>query len=355
MAQVIRELAAAVVLFVLIEALIFRTGMYGSILAPASYAGQVQRLVSAERDRPPSGQREVLVLGDSRLAEGFSARLADTAVGADGFKFINAAISGSTLRTEFYLLRELDPTGRRYAAIVIPIDNYDDTAGAENLADRGLDLAFTPPLLRYADVLDFPWTFESAQNRLDALFGCVFKGLAFEADVQDLLAHPLRRIEDVRDYNLAGPAAGYAYAGHPGSLAGLSYDPAADTFSFPPELTQAQRDQLNGTLSARHFLPFPSTHYREQWLERTLNGYRQSGTQVFVIQMPRGPLVLPPLHAEALDTIAWLAQYPSVRIVPRNTFEYLEQPNLFFDALHLNTDGRAQFTTTLVTGLIHDL
>jgi hypothetical protein len=349
------ELVTAVFVFVLLEALIFRTGLYASILAPASYAGQLQRLVSAERDREPSGSREVLVLGDSRAAEGFSARVADAEVGGAGFKFINAAIPGSTLRTDYYLLRELDPTGDRYAAIVIPMDTYDDQAGAENLADRGLDLAFTPPLLRYSDLFDFPLTFESAQNRLDALFGCLLKGFAYAADIQDLVAHPLRRIEDVRDYRRAGAAATYNYAGHPGGLTGLTYDSASDSYVFPPELSAAQRTQLNEVVQARHFPPFPVTQYREQWLTRTLSRYSQSGTQFFFIQMPRGPVVPPPVHPESLETINWLGQHARVHILPRTMFEDLEQPDRFFDALHLNADGRAQFSVKLAHDLSQDL
>src|ERR1700687_3336732 len=115
------ELASALVIFLLLDAAIFHGGLYTTILAPQSYAGQVQLVVSAERERLIATQPQVLVLGDSRMAEGFSAKLADAAPDAR-FKYINASVPGSTLRAEYYLLRELDTDANRYASIVIPLD-----------------------------------------------------------------------------------------------------------------------------------------------------------------------------------------------------------------------------------------
>ena len=50
----------------------FHSGLYVSILAPSSYAGRVEKITQPEKERAPSGLKEVLVLGDSRIAEGFS-------------------------------------------------------------------------------------------------------------------------------------------------------------------------------------------------------------------------------------------------------------------------------------------
>jgi len=68
-----------------VDGVVFHTPLYTSILAPESYAGRVAALTRAEKDRVSSGLKEVLVLGDSRMAEGFSAAAADKVSFVDGF------------------------------------------------------------------------------------------------------------------------------------------------------------------------------------------------------------------------------------------------------------------------------
>ena len=68
-----RNLLLGIAAFVFVDGAIFHSGLYVSILAPNSYAGRVVRMTQAEKERASSGLKEVLVLGDSRIAEGFSA------------------------------------------------------------------------------------------------------------------------------------------------------------------------------------------------------------------------------------------------------------------------------------------
>src|SRR4029077_13121663 len=56
--------------FICVDGIIFHTGVYTSILAPESHAGRVALLTRAENERRASDLKEVLVLGDSRMAEG---------------------------------------------------------------------------------------------------------------------------------------------------------------------------------------------------------------------------------------------------------------------------------------------
>src|SRR5262245_38447748 len=71
-----RNLLLGAVAFVFLDCIIFHTQLYTSILAPDSYAGRLAPIIQAEKQRAPSGLREVLVLGDSRIAEGFSTAVA---------------------------------------------------------------------------------------------------------------------------------------------------------------------------------------------------------------------------------------------------------------------------------------
>lgn len=55
------------------------------------------------------------------MVERFSARVADERGAEDRIKFINLSVAGATPRVWYNLLRELDPAGDRYRAIVLPI------------------------------------------------------------------------------------------------------------------------------------------------------------------------------------------------------------------------------------------
>jgi len=62
----------------------------------------------------------VLVLGDSRIAEGFSATLANEIGSAAGLKFVSLAEPAASANTWYYMIREVDPTKQRYSAIIVP-------------------------------------------------------------------------------------------------------------------------------------------------------------------------------------------------------------------------------------------
>ena len=84
-----RNLLLGIAAFVCLDGAIFHTRLYTSILAPDSYAGRLAVITQTEKQRPASGLKEVLVLGDSRMAEGFSTTVADQLGSAAGFKFVN--------------------------------------------------------------------------------------------------------------------------------------------------------------------------------------------------------------------------------------------------------------------------
>src|SRR5205807_6649571 len=87
--HVARNLLLGVAVFISVDGLVFHTRLYTSILAPESYAGRMAALTRAEKDRVSAGRKEILVLGESRMAEGFSAAIADKLSSVDGFKLVN--------------------------------------------------------------------------------------------------------------------------------------------------------------------------------------------------------------------------------------------------------------------------
>ena len=115
-----RNVCLGVAAFICVDAMIFHSGLYVSMLAPASYAGRIAEITREEKERPPSALKEVLVLGDSRIAEGFSAALANELGSPAGLKFVSLAEPAASANTWYYMVREADPTTGRYWALVIP-------------------------------------------------------------------------------------------------------------------------------------------------------------------------------------------------------------------------------------------
>jgi hypothetical protein len=67
---------AALLLYLAVEGLLFHAGWYNQYLEPSSTAGQVEGHMSWLKRYPHGSTAEVMVIGDSRIAEGFSARAA---------------------------------------------------------------------------------------------------------------------------------------------------------------------------------------------------------------------------------------------------------------------------------------
>jgi len=149
-----RNLLLGIVAFICVDGAIFHTGLYVSILAPSSYAGRIARITRSEKERAPSRLKEVLVLGDSRIAEGFSTTLANELGSPAGIKFVSLAEPAASANTWYYMVRETDPTSRRYSAIVIPYG-----IGYEPNSADPLRISMTAPLLRYGDCFHFAFGF----------------------------------------------------------------------------------------------------------------------------------------------------------------------------------------------------
>jgi len=144
------------------------------------------------------------------------------------------------------------------------------------------------------------------------------------------------------------------YKGRDYDLVGTSYDPTTGQVTFAPKLSEAQRQAFRKSL----IQPSQSdTEYSLQlqrdWIPRILNRYSNSPTAIVLTPVPRGPFVELPAFSKAQRTIL-----PSVIIqrttfsLPEQTFDFLEKPEYYFDAFHLNAKGRQRFTEALVSELV---
>ncbi len=345
-----RNLLLGIAAFIFVDGAIFHSGLYVSILAPSSYAGRVERITRAEKERPPSGLKEILVLGDSRIAEGFSATLANELGFDGGLTFVSLAEPAASANTWYYMIREVDPTKQRYAAIVIPYGlGYEP-----NNADP-LRISMTAPLLQYGDGFHFASGFQRWSGRFRAFIASILRGSAYQDDVVDLLAHPIARITNVRQANTTHSRS--EYRGRDYDLVGTSYDASTGQVTFAPKLTETQR------LAFQKSLIQPSqsdTEYslklQRDWIPRIMNRYTNSPTAIVLTPLPRGPFLELGGFSKGYESVlpGAITEKTSFSL-PGHTFEFLEKPEYYFDAFHLNAKGRQKFTEKLVSELMSRL
>ena len=346
--HVARNLLLGVAAFISVDGLVFHTRLYTSILAPESYAGRIAAITRAEKDRVSSGLKEVLVLGDSRMAEGFSSAVADKLSSVDGFKFVNLAEPASAVNIWDYMLREVDPTGDRYWAIVVPYG-----IGFEpNSADH-LRISMAAPLLRYGDCFNFASAFQRWSGRFRAFTACILRGSAFQSDVVNFLEHPIARVRSIQREPKTLQSRDL-YKGRDYDIVGTSYDPKTGQITFPSRLTAAQREAVRDSLmkpsqsETQDFL-----RMQRDGIQRIIDRYSASPTEIVLTPVPRGPFAgLPGASMTFHAVFPIITTQKAVFSLPEQTFDFLEKPEYYFDGFHLNAKGRQRFTETLVAELV---
>ena len=340
----------------LADGLIFRSGYYGHFIEPESSTGSFERTFKTERDRASTHLKEILLVGSSRMAEGFSARLANLNRPEDGYRFFNCAVPSAGPRAFYYLLRDLDPHRNRYAAIYLPIDDYDDPDDLEDLADRASELRLVINRLRFTDIVPFTFSFTTGKVRREVFRGSLLKGTVFQLDLADFLERPTERLNRVKMFRESGANWAYDYNGIEHSLAGLSVDWANHAITFPPGMPADQQQFYRDMFFRVRPQQGRVRAFEVRWLSAVAGLYRNSKTRIVLFEAPRSPAP----HAATVH-LPWtavdvLSKLPGVTVVDRHKFEPLERAELFADYVHLNTEGRKLFTAAFVDSvkeLIH--
>jgi hypothetical protein len=346
--HVARNLLLGLAAFICVDGVVFHTRLYTSILAPDSYAGRMAAITRAEKDRVSSGRKEVLVLGDSRIAEGFSAAAADKLSSVDGLKFVNLAEPASSVNIWDYMLREVDPTRHRYWAIVVPYG-----IGFEPNSADPLRISMAAPLLRYGDCFNFASAFQRWSGRFRAFTACILRGSAFQSDVVDFLEHPIERFRSI-EREPKRLQSRDVYQGRDYDIVGTSYDPKTGQVTFPSRLTEAQREAIRDSLAKPSQLETQDfLKMQRDGIQRILNRYSASPTEIVLTPVPRGPFAgLPGASMTFHAAFPSVITQKAVLSLPEQTFDFLERPEYYFDGYHLNAKGRQRFTETLVTQLV---
>lgn len=347
----LRLVAVLVVILAAWDALLFRSGLYYRWLEPQSTAGMTRGALRLVDQTYAPRLRNVLVLGNSRIGEGFSQRLADEATQGSGLHFVNAAVPGTDLRAWYYLLRGIDPKADRFAAVVVQA-SYDPGVPTSVQADYVLDIAYLTPLLGLRDLTDMPGTFENAALAERARRAILFPAQPLRDDISAFLAAPRERLEQVRKWRKYYVPSALHYGGRDASLPDLPLDPN----TLQPTDWGGQETTLKPLLSSYFDSlrdhPIAATRdsnerYFREWLTRIAAPYRAHGIPVILVSVPRGPwhAALPP--QQPAGAVADLIAQGVLTTLPADTFVDLEQPHYFFDSLHLNRVGRERFSPRL--------
>lgn len=331
--------------FFLVENLIFNTSYYPAIVNPDSTTGSLEMRLSNEIRREVQDRNQVLAIGDSRM--GFFPRFPNAM--HLGYTFATIATPGTTPRCWYYMLREADPHANRYAAILIPFEDYDDVETWEDHADRVSDLHYLIPLLRWTDLVEFSRSYHSTDLKFKAALGIALKGTVYKADFEDLLIHRKFRLEYAAQARRDSHQWFYDFKDTDQNVAGLVIDWKKKKLTAPPSIPPNEVDAFR----TRLLEPYPEhtgrrSAYLTYWLMRICDLYRGSPTRLIIFRLPRGPYVRPdPPPFDPHSSVRRAATRPEVILDAEHYFDFLEKPELFKDPYHLNGPGQEQFSKTL--------
>ena len=339
-----------------LDAVLFRTTLYTSILEPASAAGNFEMVLRREREAQSwLGDNVVVTLGNSRF--GYSPKIIDHLPVKAAYVLRQAGIGGTNAMVWYYMLRDLDPTAQRYRAIVFGVDDYDDEDKAFQPDDDISALHYAIARLRWSDTIEFARSFHSRQVQWEAFRGAALKGIAYQSDIQAFLTHPSQRLANVELHRGGFAHWTYDYVESPRTMEGLQVDWSTMKATFPAGFTKDQRDTVsflmsadpqNGRLAA----------YRRKWFGKIIDRYRGSRTKIIFIRLARGPILRPDNLVKKLSSsIREFASRPNVILADEHTFDSLEHPEFYKDAIHLNREGVARFSqmlSDLVTRILAD-
>lgn len=333
-----------------LDAVLFRTHWYASVIEPESSTGQFELTLRRERlAQDTFGGNAVIGFGNSRF--NYYPRIANQLMVETRLLFRTARVDGSTPQSWYYLLRDLDPTARRYRAILLGVDDYDERDPMEAPDTDLASLHFAILRLRLGDALEFARGFRGFDLEWRAFRGALLKGLVLQPDILAFLANPAKRLAEVRIERGGFDFWTYNYVEPTASMAGLRIDWSTFTATFPPGFTPLQRQTVIDSVVYR---PRPSRFpgglaaYRRTWFGRIIDRYRGSRTQIIFVRLPRAPIPRPgTLDPIVSSSIRELAQRPNVLLCPEHAFDSLERPELFKDGLHLNLEGSTRFSEML--------
>lgn len=341
-------LIVAFILLVAVNFVVFRALDYYHWVKPDSVMGTIVQTEGLVEHQIVPGKKNIIVIGDSRVSEGFSAVIANATSNRSDLNFIQAGMPGTEPRVWYYFLRKIDPKQQKFSAVVLMASHFDDGHQPYDPAARVDDLTYLQPLATYKDAFRIASTFSGIEARIHAFATMLLPLTAARVDIQDFVLHSKKRIDEAQKWHEHFYEWSLGYPGQKGSVPSLDRSDLA-TFDFksaglPPLKVNAMDVYVKGllgqgkTISAADF-----GRYRSKWFGSIADEYQRARVSVFVFQAPRGPYEASGT-ASAADTgdgsLRVLAREGRLKLLDLKPLERLEEPEYFFDSLHVNDEGR---------------
>lgn len=331
------------------DGVLFRSGLYALIVEPESTTGTFEMTYRREvRAQQANGDNLIVTLGNSRFA--YLPRQANQFSSRSGYVFRHAGLPGTDARSWYYMLRDLDPTARRYRAVLVGVNDYDDEDYGYVPFEDAAPMHYFIARLRLGDLFSFPATLDGVALQWQGVRGILFPGLVYQQDIQALLTHPVKRFRDVALYREGWAGWTYDYEPETTTMTGLEIDWKSWKATFAPGATAVQRETVHDVLMRPVVAQVGVVAaFRRLWFGRILEHYRGSPTRILFVRLPRGPIARPEnLVVTRSASLREFAAQGRAALLDEHACDPLERPELFKDAMHLNREGSTRFAAILV-------
>lgn len=365
-----RDVRWAVVLWLVLDVVVFHGGLYLHLVHPFSYSGQRQRFserfdLSREAFRKHS---HVVFLGNSMIGQGVQEDVIHRQFEAAGLRrrAINLAQGGSSPRAWFHMLQHSDVHIGNTSMVVVGLKQGALRRGKESTAD--LEILKSTLCLNHLRGLEA--SYQDPELARQVVLGGFFRGTLFRRDLRDLLLHPWQRAQMLRhdaqftkvsatqwtrrnitDWDLTSVR--------------VDADGRVDVDALDPEL--AKRPSIVKPIVERIAVlrqhrrlnapPFHMAPIHRDYLNRMVSILQARGVPVTFAVFPSGPYPLTPGKRNMRDLMKVVTPLREQGMDVHLFFQpalldTMEDPAYYKDLMHLNTRGADLFSERLGAFLV---
>jgi hypothetical protein len=351
----ILSVVAILAIPLILDEVIFRN-VYLRFIEPQSTAGVTLLTIRFLEDSYSSNMRNILIVGDSRVNEGFSPQIANEIGHAHGYHFVRLSAPGTTPRMWFYYLRKIDPECNRFQAIYLMVNQLDEYN--DSFSNRSLDTQYLIPLLGLRDIYSYSQSFSDPKERERAWMSVAFPAAALRPDIIDFIKNPKERLRKVRMWKNTYTHSLESYEGRPDRLPDAQITTLTSVVnSLEPKLKDRMSAYVADVIKEKDTVLSKTNDasfaYRSHWYGAIAERYAGTSISIGVFPLPRGPY-----HALLGDTRDMTKPFKVferkglIRLVRPTLSKRLERPEYFFDSMHLNAAGRVAFSRGLAEAII---
>jgi hypothetical protein len=357
MAKLVSPLLVTAIILVTFNSIIFRVTNYYYWVKPDSTMGLAVQTRDSVLHQLVPGKKNIIVIGDSRVSEGFSAAVANKVSNRSDINFIEAGIPGTTPRVWYYFLKKVDPDRKLFSGVVLMVHDYDDYHDNTDATNFSLDLKYLLPITDFRDTFTIANSFSGFRNKIDALGALMTPIVTASDDLYDFYAAPKKRISDAENWHEHFYQWSHSYTGPTSAVPTLSADHFYNfdftTQKWSPSEVSQMRSYISFMLGKVNAIdPDLTAQYRNQWYGGIAAAYSAAKVPVMIFQIPRGPYEQYDQRTFREDgSLIDLQAAGKLTLLDRQPFELIEQPENFHDALHVNQRGRELLSAAIASAV----